>query len=262
MNTIAAIDFETTGIEVTRGHVIEGAVVLMRVENGCLGEELECYSSTNDPGYPIPAEIIALTGISDEMVRGQRLDWGKFNAIVGRADLIIAHNASFDRGWLETHGQFRSSKWAKWGCTFAMIDWKKEHGMPCATLRHIAWEHGYFPNSHRALDDVRTMLHVLKMKSRGKPDATYFEQLAKTATLGRRLVLAKGSPFDKKDSLKANRFFWAPTRKVWWKLIAESEWEQLKTWLDQEIYCGRPTYETVPQVDFLSPQFKSQYGLE
>ncbi|OFZ20448.1 MAG: hypothetical protein A2X94_10555 [Bdellovibrionales bacterium GWB1_55_8] len=259
IQTIAGIDFETTSVDVRTGQVIEGAVVLMSVENGNVTAEIETYSSMNDPGTPIPAEITMLTGITDEMVRGQCLDWQRFNAIVARADLIIAHNARFDRAWLETFGKYMTPKW---GCTLSMIDWKKQHGMPCATLRHLAWEHGHFPTSHRALDDVRTMLHLLTMNSRGKPEETYLAQLLKTAQAGRRLVIAKGSPFDKKDALKAQQFSWSPARKTWWRLLAEDEWETLKPWLDQEIYSGRPSYETFPQVDFLAPSFRIQHGLE
>jgi len=260
MKTIAALDFETTGLDPQTGQVIEAAVILLEVDNSkALGRELESYTSMNDPGAPIPQEVMELTGITDEMVRGQKLDWIKFNAILKKADLVIAHNARFDRGWAEKHGQFSSSAW---GCTHAMIDWKRTHKMPCGTLRHIAWEHGYFPTSHRALDDVRTMLHVLKQPTKSRPQETYFEEMLRNALAGKRLVLARGSAFEKKDALKSRQFFWSGLQKVWWSLVPEPEWEELKGWLERDIYNGRPTFETIPQVDFLAADFKTKYRLE
>jgi len=260
MKAIAAIDFETTGLDPVSGFVIEGAVALLEVENSkTLGHELEVYSSFNDPGCLIPAEISELTGITNEMVRGHKLDWQKFNAILKKADLIIAHNAKFDRGWAERHGEFLSPAW---GCTHSMIDWRKTHKMPCGTLRHIAWEHGYFPTSHRALDDVRTMLHVLKLPMKVRPQETYFEELVRNATIGRRLILARGSAFEKKDALKARQFSWSGMQKVWWRLVLENEWAELKEWLERDIYNGRPLYETIPQIDYLAADFRTKYRLD
>src|SRR5262245_57458782 len=122
---VALLDFETTGFDPHTGSVIEGAVALVDVTEGKrLSNLIDTYASFNDPGYPIPPFITKITGITDGMVRGHALQWDKFNAICESADLLIAHNAKFDRGWLEVHGGMKVNKWA---CTRNMIDWRETH---------------------------------------------------------------------------------------------------------------------------------------
>jgi len=61
------VDLETTGLSPRHGHrVIEiGAVA---VENGAIAEE---FSTLIDAGVPIPPEVQAIHGITDEMLEGQ-----------------------------------------------------------------------------------------------------------------------------------------------------------------------------------------------
>lgn len=62
---------------------------------------------------PIPADITKLTGISDAMVEGQVIDIAALKALIDPADLIIAHNASFDRPFCEVFSQtFARKAWA------------------------------------------------------------------------------------------------------------------------------------------------------
>lgn len=53
------------------------------------------------PTVPIPPEITRLTEISDEMVAGQMIDVGLLGALIDPADVVIAHNARFDRPFCE-----------------------------------------------------------------------------------------------------------------------------------------------------------------
>ncbi len=49
------------------------------------------------PGIPIPEYITKLTGISDDIVRGQKIEEDAVAHYLQGVDLIIAHNAQFDR---------------------------------------------------------------------------------------------------------------------------------------------------------------------
>lgn len=252
----AVLDFETTGMDAGTDQVIEGAVALVTLrEDRSFGETVEVYQSFNDPGAPIPELITRLTGITDEQVRGQKLDWQKFNGLLARASVLISHNVQFDRAWVEKHGHYHSPWWA---CSLRMIDWSATHRMPCRTLKHLAWEHDHFPNAHRAIDDVDTLLFLLRQPSKANPERTYGQELLDNAAIRRRLVFATGAPFDSKDALKANQFRWAPEKRVWWKLTAENELEALLEFLKSHA-CPKPTV-TEP-VDQLDPDFKSKHGL-
>ncbi len=64
MQTIAVLDFETTGLSPTRGdRATEIAVILMRD-----GNVVDRYQSLMNAGRRIPAEVVRLTGITNEMI--------------------------------------------------------------------------------------------------------------------------------------------------------------------------------------------------
>lgn len=95
MNTVAVIDFETTGISPEQGaRVTEVAIVLVE------GDQIvDRFQSLMNAGTYIPAFITQLTGISNAMVRAAP-DAGEVMREASRfvGDLpMVAHNASFDR---------------------------------------------------------------------------------------------------------------------------------------------------------------------
>jgi DNA polymerase III subunit epsilon len=250
INRIAVLDFETTGQDPRKSQVIEAAVALVGVtDDGRLGEVEEKYESFNDPGIPIPPLIERLTGINDDMVRGQRLDWARFVGVCDRAEILVAHNARFDRGFLEVHSGSRGKKWA---CSSSMIDWRTAHFMPCGHLKHLAWEHNHFPVAHRAMSDVDTVVHLLRLVSRGDENRTYFQEMISNLNRRHFLVAAVNSPFESKDVLKEQRFRWNVKKKVWWKIVSEDQMESLEAFLSQRVYAGNPQH-TKTEVDPLEP---------
>lgn len=98
VNTIAVIDFETTGLSPARGdRATEIAAVLLRD-----GQIVDRYQSLMNAGLSIPPFITQLTGISTSMVRqappAERV-MAEVADFVGTIPLV-AHNAAFDsRFW-------------------------------------------------------------------------------------------------------------------------------------------------------------------
>lgn len=96
------VDIETTGLSKYRHAITEiGAV---RIKNGKIHEE---FQTLVNPQKPIPKFITKLTGINDEMVKdapsiGQVMP--KFLDFLGNS-CFIAHNASFDHGFLTVHAK-------------------------------------------------------------------------------------------------------------------------------------------------------------
>jgi hypothetical protein len=70
----AFVDLETSGVSPSDDRVTEIGIIL--VDGDTLVEE---WSSLVDPGVPIPPEITALTGITNEMARGAP----RFAALLG-----------------------------------------------------------------------------------------------------------------------------------------------------------------------------------
>ena len=95
----AVVDVETTGIHPDNDRVIELGICLFEYDrqSGRIYKVLGSWEWLEDPGLPIPAEITKITGITDTMVAGHRIDDRAVNDLLGRVVLVIAHNADFDR---------------------------------------------------------------------------------------------------------------------------------------------------------------------
>ena len=99
--TFIVFDLETTGLNPASEEITEIAAV--RVVEGEIRDSFQTYVN---PHKPIPAEIIELTGISDETVAdAPDLDKAvpEFLAWAGEGQYpLVAHNAGFDMGFLRT----------------------------------------------------------------------------------------------------------------------------------------------------------------
>ncbi|MBQ8309771.1 MAG: PolC-type DNA polymerase III [Clostridia bacterium] len=158
-------DIETTGLSVQNCKITEIGAVKIKA-----GKVLDRFNTFVDPECPIPAEIVKLTGITDEMVAGAPKypeALRSFFDFIGNdtekkpLPLLIAHNANFDIGFIR--------------------HFAKEAGLPfenpyldtVALSRHInpelkkhtldsiadAYHLGEF-NHHRACDDAEMLAMI------------------------------------------------------------------------------------------------------
>jgi hypothetical protein len=96
------VDVETTGLDPIRDEIIELAMVpFIYGIDGRIFEIREPFESLREPNRAISPAITALTGITNEAVAGQAIDLGQITAIAESADLVVAHNAAFDRRFVE-----------------------------------------------------------------------------------------------------------------------------------------------------------------
>ncbi|MGG2479144.1 3'-5' exonuclease, partial [Rhizobium sp. BR5] len=80
-------------------------------------------------------------------------------SLIAHADLIIAHNAGFDRPFCEAFSPiFRDKAWA---CSVSEIDWSAR-GFEGSKLAYLIGQSGYFHDGHRAVDDCFALLEVLE----------------------------------------------------------------------------------------------------
>jgi len=239
---ILILDTETTGLDWRAENIIELAMLSVDVDlhTGQPVGVVEVYEDFEDPGRPIPSEIVKLTGITDHDVKGQKLNEVKINAMVERADLIVAHNAGFDRPFVENRLEVFEHK--AWACSFAGINWKAQ-GLGSAKLEFLCSELGWFYDAHRAQVDCHALLRVLSSNLKTQPDdlpTSGFLQLLKSAEQARTVVKAFGSPFESKDKLKARGYRWDAEAKVWFTAVKSADaLEAEAEWLKTQIYGGR-----------------------
>lgn len=227
------LDVETTGLEAGADVIIELAMVEFEYDRrDHLIRIGRTFESFEDPLRPIDPEITALTGITDAMVAGARIDDAAVAAFVAGAGVIVAHNASFDRAHLEARLPiFRDLHWA---CSVKDVPWR-EHGYPSAMLEVIAYKARLFFDAHRAAGDCRAALHLLGtcILGDGRPALAHLLGTARTPAVR---LEATNSPFDAKDALKARGYRWNGQRRVWYVDLPEHDLDAERAWLHAHIY--------------------------
>jgi ATP-dependent DNA helicase DinG len=152
MQSIVAIDIETTGLSEERDAIIEiGAVKFKghRVEDE--------WSTLLNPGRHIPEFVSGLTGITDAEVRNAPRFHevaGELEAFVGNAP-VVGHNVRFDLGFLQRAGLLQYNEVVD---TYELASVL----MPTASrynLGALGKQLGILlPATHRALDDAKVTM--------------------------------------------------------------------------------------------------------
>jgi len=242
------LDTETTGLDTTVDKIIELGFIAFEYDasSGKIYKVLHAYGGFEDPGEPLSEVIIQVTGITDDMVKGQRLNDSEINQWLEKADLIIAHNAAFDRQMLERRLPIAVN--CNWACTFNDIAWSDED-ISSLKLDYIAYKLGYFFDGHRAVNDAQATLHLLS-KSLPKSGKPAMAELLSHARFQSRRFFAVAAPFEKKDDLRNRGYRWLaefsytdsynkPKKGVWSKAVAEEDIKDEEQWLCESIYAGK-----------------------
>ena len=240
------VDVETTGLDPDQDEIIELAMVPFRYAlDGTVVEVLEPFDCLREPTKPISPEITALTGITDAMVSGKSIDPSEVSAFAAPAAVVIAHNAAFDRRFLERFSPVFSTK--AWACSMSEIDWAGE-GFEGTKLSYLAMAHGFFYDRHRAANDCLAAIEIL---ARELPRARVpaLVKLLENARLPTWRIWAENSPFEFKDLLKARGYRWNGEQngkpRSWYVDIADAEKDAEISYLLREIYRYEVDIRTV-----------------
>ncbi len=248
----SVLDVETTGMSVSRDRVIEVAIrtFFYHAETGSILATGPSYEGLQDPGRELPAEIVRLTGIRDEDLRGRKVDWARVRELLDASELVLAHNASFDRPFVENELGGKVAR--PWACTARQVRWRSK-GFPGGGLVSLSRAHGFFVDAHRAMNDVNATLKLMTLTDPGTGKA-YFAELMANAYRRQLRVIAAGSPFEKKDLLKARRYRWNPERRFWHRVVYENELAGEIAWLEAMVYGGafRGTIREIPLTEHYS----------
>lgn len=245
---VLVLDTETTGLDQTKDRIMELALLRVDVDlaSGLPVGAVQVYDGLEDPGMPIPKEVQDITGITPAMVQGQKLDEARVAALLQDVDLVIAHNAGFDRPFVEARlGGFRELKWA---CSFADIPWKAQ-GRKSAKLESLAQDMGWFYDAHRAEMDCHALLAVLAVNLPQLPH-TGLAHLVEQAAKPSYRLMATNAPFDSKDVLKARGYRWSAEQKAWHTRVGDSKALQAEfDWLKEHAYHQRAAVVQFEKLD-------------
>ncbi len=186
-NTVIVLDFETTGLSPNMGdRAIEiGAVKLVD------GQVVDTFQQLMNPGFRVSSFIESYTGISNAMLASapsceQVMD--EFNHFIG-SDNLVAHNASFDKRFLDAELERLNTSYAgEFACSLLISRRLIQHA-PTHKLgdlvRYKNIDHdGVF---HRALADAEMtaklwmlMVNDLEQNGIAAPTFSLMQTIAKT----------------------------------------------------------------------------------
>lgn len=218
---IMIVDTETTGLSHDDDHLVEVAAAVWSTEHRTLLDAwswlVRPYQATEEglkksvEVHGIPAGAVQMYGHSQHYV-GEELD-----TAIERLDVkyILAHNADFDRPWIEAITTDRTTRWL---CTATDFRWPKG-GTKRRPLAVLALDHGVgVTRAHRALDDVLTLCAVIEAAARMEPLEGLFAYATAPKAIYRAIV-----SIEHRDRAKAQGFRWCPEKKMWWRELREED---------------------------------------
>ena len=231
------LDIEATGLSYSEDKLIElGMVKFEYSADGRIFRILEEFNGYQDPGRNISSFITGLTGISDDMVKGQNIDETDVSEYLEGVDLIVAHNAKFDRSFFET--TFPTIKPKAWSCSMFDVNWNQE-AIESFKLEYIAYRYNFFYEGHRAIIDCLVGIHILSQELYNSKQLV-LKQLLDNAMQPRFKLWAKNAAYAHKDLLRARKYRWdthpAHGFKAWSIELPENQVEAEIKYLKEEIY--------------------------
>lgn len=225
---ICIVDTETTGLNPAQDEIIELALMTLayQPQSGKILGYIDKYDKFNQPIRPIPEKITRITGITDHNVDGRKIDWMDVELLIADCDYVIAHNAAFDRPFINR--ATRVFDGMRWGCSLKDVDWD-DLGFNHHSLTMLSLAHNLVFDAHRAINDVEQLACLLEITG-----TTHC--VVRASTQSSYNIFATNAPFHLKDDLKENGYSWNATAsqnrpKSWFKsgLSAEGVREEYAT---------------------------------
>jgi DNA polymerase III subunit epsilon len=245
---IAVLDTETSGLDPTKGKLVELAVVIVEIckETGRLLHIEPPVTWLEDPEEQLSEDIKRLTGLTDADLAGQRFDEEAIYSAFDDVQAIVAHNSLFDYPFVTLRFPALDLPWA---CSLKDIDWRVFGlGAGGKSIGALLTESRFFmADAHRAGHDSWALAVLLVMlASDGRTRLAHLIQAAQRPT---HRLWAKGAPFASKDSLKAAGYRWCPTQRAWWFESDPERIDHERNWLVSLCPSVKPEIETITWFD-------------
>ena len=176
-------DTETTGVKAEKDRIIEIAAYDPQLDRQ--------FCTFTNPECPIPAESIAITNITDEMVKDAPLIKQALTSFIefcsGDTVLIAHNNDAFDKLFLEAEMERAGLKMPQW-IFLDSLKWSRKYrsDLPRHSLQFLREAYGIESNqAHRALDDVIVLYQVFSKMTGDLGMDTVLDLVSKTPSVQR-----------------------------------------------------------------------------
>jgi DNA polymerase III epsilon subunit-like protein len=156
------IDTETTGVADHDQPISVGAILSeVNLNTGKIYRDVSSYYGLREPSCEIHPRALQVHGLSSAELKGKEFDIEQLVIMLGCSDMVIAHNASFDKRMLRFLSEAKQPKWA---CSMRDADWPPDAGG--RSLDAICMHYGiHHPAVHNAITDTRAMMEALQKPS-------------------------------------------------------------------------------------------------
>lgn len=223
------VDTETTGLDKNQHEMIELGLIKFTYSpsKNQVTKVLGCVSFFEQPKEPITEELFKVHGITNDMVAGHTFPVEQIQQIFSDVSLVIAHNASFDRGFFDK--RFERLANLPWACSIKEVAWDN-YGYEGSKLLYLLYQTEYFYSAHRAdIDCIATLW--LFLHSQGSL-AEILSNSAKQNTIIRCFY----APYNVKDALKERGYRWQDAQapmKHWYREVEQQELAEEMAWLSE-----------------------------
>jgi DNA polymerase III subunit epsilon len=219
MRKALILDTETTGFSHSTDQIVEVAFILYDLKYAA---PISAFSSLLYGKSNAAEHVNAIDPELLEEAMSFKFIGHVFTELIDMCDVLVAHNAQFDRGFLEADKLLGIGKVDKpWVCTQRQIQWPKQSDKK--TLYSIALAHGVpLISAHRAMTDCDILARLF---TRVHELGVDLQKLFDNAVKPKIIVQALVSYDDRKLADKAG-FNWEGKADGWRKEMDSQELEE------------------------------------
>ena len=231
----------TTSMNPSSGDLLRVNLKLCYLDNeGGFSKSRKTVSFFNDPERELNEEESKFLDFDIKEKKNSKIDWDLITSLFSGADLVVSHNSSFVKPWIE---KYTGNLKTLWGCTVEHVDWNLS-GFPARNLPTLSVFTGFFYDFKDSAVALEALSHVLSLNSKSK-------EMLENSSKPDLQIFAANSPRGSNQLLKDRRYRWNPDVGSWWLSIKDREQGKVEeAWLLENL----PGVE--PQIFEIDPKFR------
>ena len=157
---ITVLDSETTGVDPEVDEVIGLGLLCVRLDcrrGQVLGVVGSAFEWQEPKRYPEAAQSVIQ--ISEQQLAGCRFNRERIEALLAQTDLVVAHNAAFERPFLLP--LFPQLAHLRWACSLADIDWRDGQKVLHPSIDGLLKAYALGPTDKTPEGDCHALVRIL-----------------------------------------------------------------------------------------------------